>query len=272
MKKTILTLIVACGVVAAATAAPKPNLWPMWTQSDAASTVEVDHTPWDRFLSRYLVTGDPSGINLMDYASVTNADRQSLDTYIAALEQTEVRNLNRNEQRAFWINLYNALTVQVILDHYPVASIRDVDLSRGLFSSGPWKAKLVEIEGEPVSLDDIEHRILRPIWQDPRIHYAVNCASIGCPNLQPEAYTAANTEELLDRGAREYVNNPRAVSLADGTLTLAAIYDWFSEDFGGEAGVLRHIERYADAGLATAVRSYTGRIRYQYDWTLNETR
>ena len=138
-----------------------------------------------RFLAQHLRTGE-DGIARIGYGAVSDEDRKSLDAYIAALagHPGSRRALNRAEQQAYWINLYNALTVQVILDHYPVESIRDIDISPGLFADGPWGKKLVTIEGEAVSLDDIEHRILRPIWKDPRIHYAVNCASIGCPNLQ----------------------------------------------------------------------------------------
>ena len=104
---------------------------------------------------------------------------------------------SRDEQLAYWINLYNALTVKVILDHYPVKSILDIDISPGWFSIGPWGKKLVAVEGVEISLDDIEHRILRPIWRDPRIHYALNCAAVGCPNLLREAFTGATAEVLL---------------------------------------------------------------------------
>ena len=92
--------------------------------------------------------------------------------------------------------------MKVVLDHYPVDGIRDIDISPGLFAGGPWDKKLVEIEGDDVSLNDIEHRILRPIWRDPCIHYAVNCASIGCSNLRPTAFTAANAERCLRQPRR----------------------------------------------------------------------
>ena len=185
----------------AAQAAAKPDLWDFWLQNDPASQLRVDHSAWDRFLQAYLVRG-PRGINLLRYAQVSAADRAGLEAYIRQLEQAPVSRLDRAEQKAYWINLYNALTVRVILEHYPVKSIRDIDISPGLFSNGPWGKKLVRVEGRDVSLDDIEHRILRPIWQDPRVHYGVNCASMGCPNLQPSAYTRDTTESLLDEGAR----------------------------------------------------------------------
>ena len=111
---------------------------------------------------------------------------------------------------------------------------------------------------------------MRPIWQDPRIHYAVNCASMGCPNLQPEAFTSANADELLDRGAREYAGHPRGADLSGGRLTLSSIYEWFSEDFGGEAGAVEHIASFVRPAVARDLRAHTGRIRYGYDWSLND--
>lgn len=266
--KRMVSLSALLIVAAAAMAQPKSVLWDFWSPHDPGSSTSVDHAQWSAFLGVYLNV-QPGGVNLLDYAGVSSADRAALNAYLDRLAAVEVRSLNRDEQMAFWINLYNALTVKVVLDHYPVDSIRDIKLSRGLFSSGPWQAKLLVVEGQELSLDDIEHRILRPIWNDSRIHYAVNCASIGCPNLQPVAFTADNLEELLERGAREYVNHPRGVSLDGNRLTLSSIYSWFSEDFGGEPGALEHVASYLDSG-AEAVRAYRGRVRYDYDWSLNE--
>ena len=252
-------------------AAPKSDLWPRWQSHDPNATTVVDHSALDRFLGRYLVTDDPSGVNRLRYGEVTVQDRTGLESYIADLQSVAVSRLQRDEQKAYWINLYNAATVKVILDHYPVDSITNIDLSSGLFSRGPWEAKLLSIEGEEVSLNDVEHRILRPIWKDPRIHYAVNCASIGCPNLQRRAYTADNAEELLEKGAREYINHPRGAAFEGRKLVLSSIYDWFQEDFEGtEAGVLRHLRRYADSDLGGRLENFSGRIGYAYDWSLNE--
>ncbi len=205
----------------------------------------------------------------MAYAHVSDADRKRLDRYIDDLTALAISAYSRDEQRAYWINLYNALTVQVILDHYPVKSIRQI--KPNLFSVGPWRKKLITVEGEQLSLDDIEHRILRPIWRDPRLHYAVNCAAIGCPNLQTEAYTAANADTLLDRGARAYVNNPRGVAFRNGRLIVSSIYEWFQEDFGNsDEGVIGHLRRYAEPPLAARLNG-TKRIAGDgYDWALND--
>jgi hypothetical protein len=154
---------------------------------------------------------------------------------------------------------------------YPVASIRDIDISPDWFSNGPWNAKLRAIEGEAVSLNDIEHRILRPIWRDPRIHYGVNCASIGCPNLRAQAFTAANAEALLASGARDYVNHPRGARIEDGRLIVSSAYVWFAEDFGGDdAGVIAHLRRYARPELRAALAEVDEIGDFVYDWRLND--
>ncbi len=116
-----------------------------------------------------------------------------------------------------------------------------------------------------------EHGVLRPIWRDPRIHYALNCASIGCPNLAGRAYTRDHLERLLEEGARDYVNHPRGAVWQDSELRASSIYDWYQEDFGGtEAGVGGHLLRHARPELADRLRGYAGPIDYAYDWSLNE--
>jgi hypothetical protein len=253
-------------------AAPKAVLWERWQANDPRSTATVNHEEWSRFLGLYLATGGPEDVSTVAYAKVTAGDKSRLDAYIASLEAARVSALDPAEQFAYWINLYNAGTVQLILNKYPVKSIRDIKLG-GLFSSGPWDAKLFTVEGEALSLNDIEHRILRPIWKDPRIHYAVNCASFSCPNLQATAFTAGNLEALLEQSARSYINSTRGVAFSSGRLTLSSIYDWYGYDFGrNEAEVVAHLRQYAKPELAGQLAAYKGRINYAYDWSLNEPR
>lgn len=251
-------------------AAPKAERWPFWDVSQPAGTTRIDHSAWDRFLATYVVTTHPGGINRVRYAEVTPMDRKALKEYLGRLQSVAVRQLNRTEQKAYWINLYNALTIDVMLNHFPVASIMDVKISPGLFSRGPWGAKLVTVEGQQLSLDDIEHRILRPIFSDPRVHYAVNCASLGCPNLIPKAFTADNTERLLEEAARAYVNHPRGVTIRDGKTVVSSIYVWFQDDFGGDdKGVLAHLRRYAQGALKTQLDHMGAISDHAYDWSLN---
>ncbi len=168
--------------------APQSDLWPKWQKHEPASSQKIDHSAWDTWLKKYLVAPHPSGIHRVRYGSVAPEDRKALKSYLEKLQSLQISQYNRAEQKAYWINLYNALTVEIVLSRYPVESIRDISISPGLFSRGPWDAKLLTVEGEKLSLNDVEHRILRPIWQDARVHYGVNCASLGCPNLQPAGF------------------------------------------------------------------------------------
>jgi hypothetical protein len=257
-------------VPAAAHAAPKAELWAHWQKHDPASRQKIDHGAWDKFLNQFVVAPHPSGINRVRYQTVTAVDLKGVKSYLQSMQALTISTYNRYEQKAFWINVYNALTVDLILSRYSIASIRDINISPGLFERGPWGAKLLTIEGEKLSLDDIEHRILRPIWKDNRVHYAVNYATLGCPNLQPEAYTAENTDALLERGAREFINHPRGVSIQKGRLQVSSIYVWFQEDFGGDpADLMEHWQEYADPPLADALQKYNGGLAHDYDWRLN---
>lgn len=265
-------LVFALLLGSVAEAAPKAELWPRWEAHDPNATAAIDHGAWAAFLDRYLVVVDGAA-NRVAYSAVTEADRRALAGYIAALETVPISSFARAEQMAYWINLYNALTVAVVLDHYPVASIRDINISPGLFTRGPWGRKLARVEGEELSLDDIEHRVLRPIWRDPRIHYVVNCASIGCPDLRPEPYRSHGLELQLEAAAEDYVNDPRGALIEDGELVASSLYRWYQEDFGGsEAGVLEHLRRYAAPDLARALDGFSRIDDYRYDWRLNEVR
>ncbi len=268
-----LLTIITClfGSVENGFSAPKAELWDTWLAHDPESVTSVDHTMWDNLLKKYIVIDPQNGINLLQYGQVGAEDKNALNLYLKKLQSIPVSKLNRLEQKAYWINLYNALTVKVILDHYPVKSIRNIDISPGFLSDGPWDKKLVSIENEHISLNDIEHRILRPIWQDNRVHYAVNCASLGCPNLQPLAYTSTNIEALLIKGAKEYINHPRGAKIQGNKLTLSSIYNWFQEDFGrSKADLIQHLLQYSNNDLAAGLENFSGKIKYKYDWTLNE--
>ena len=248
--------------------APKVEPWAQWEASDPDSKIRVKPLAWARFLAKYVELA-PDGINRVAYHKVTETDRGKLESYLAALGKRSVPALARDEQLAYWINLYNALTVKVILDHYPVASIRDIDISPGLFADGPWGAKLASVGGLELSLNDIEHRILRPIWKDPRVHYAINCASIGCPNLQTFVFEGDKIDEMLDETAVEYINHPRGARVEEGALIASSIFVWFADDFGGDAGVLRHLRSYADPALKEAIAGITAIDDDEYDWSLN---
>lgn len=253
-----------------AMAAPEKKLIPYWQKQDATSQAKIDHSQWQAFLDRYLVSDDPSGINLLRYKKAKQDQaEESLTQYINRLQSTKITQYNRAQQKAFWINLYNSATVRLILKNYPVDSITDIKF--GFFSFGPWDETLLTVEGQKLSLNDIEHGILRPIWNDPRIHYAVNCASMGCPNLAAKAYTAENSESLLEQGAKDYINHPRGFKWDGDDLVLSKIYKWYGVDFGGnEKAILNYLKPYLSQGDQQRLVQFKGDIDYDYDWALNQ--
>lgn len=238
-----------------------------FARNDPASRVAVDHSAWAGVLSRRLQIGE-DGINRFDYAHTGPSDRAAIGAYIDALQRISPATLNAAEQHAYWINLYNAATVKIVLDHYPVASIRDI--SAGLFSFGPWDLPLVIVDGHKLTLNNIEHDILRADWREPRVHYALNCASLGCPNLQPVPYMGEKLDAELDAAARAFVNHPRGVALRDDRLVLSRIYQWYARDFGGtDAAIIQHLRKFARPELASRLSAVSQADSYQYDWQLN---
>jgi len=251
-------------------AAPAAKAITFWMDSDEASSKTISHDAWQSLLDKYLVS-DASGLNRFKYSAVPDTDREALKHYIKTLEAIDPRRYNRNEQMAYWINLYNALTVDVVLDAYPVKSI--LKIGGSLFSPGPWNKEYLNITGQKLSLNDIEHGILRPIWKDSRIHYAVNCASYSCPNLSATAFTAENVDDQLTETAKAYVNNPRGIAVKGEDLLLSKIFDWYQIDFGtNEKELLKELAKHAEPALAKRLAEHDGDIDYGYNWDLNEAK
>ncbi|MEM9257914.1 MAG: DUF547 domain-containing protein, partial [Pseudomonadota bacterium] len=203
--------------------------------SKVGAEPEPDHQVWDRFLKTYLVV-DSQGVGRVAYADVTPGDKSDLESYIASLSDMDATQWSRDAQLAYWSNLYNATTVLVILDHYPVDSIRSI--KDGVFDLGPWEEKRLLVDGRSLSLHDIEHGIVRPLWSDtPEVHYLLNCAAVGCPTLVDYAYTADNIRTAQDTNARSFINSSRGVNVTDGgRLELSKIYLWYLNDYGGSLG------------------------------------
>jgi hypothetical protein len=228
----------------------------------------ADHRAFDALLTRR-ARGSRDGVVRVDYAgwAASTPDRAALRAYIGSLARLIPLTLTRPEQFAFWANLYNAVTLDVVLEAWPVASIRDI---RSGLRPGPWRRKLVRVGGVELSLDDIEHTILRRGWTEPRVHYAVNCASIGCPNLPLRALRGTTLGPVLDAAARAYVNHPRGVRLDGDQLVVSSIYKWYAADFGGsDARVIAHLARFADEPLKSRLEGTTRIARDAYDWSIN---
>jgi len=266
----LVLAVLAAMPVQLATAAPAD----LFAKSAQGAGETIDHAAWDGLLKSYVKPGS-DGIHRVDYAAFKSAGHKDLKSYIARLEAADPARLGRPEQFALLANLYNAKTIDIVLDHYPVKSIKDISLGGSItavFTGGPWKSKVTRLAGVELSLDDIEHGILRPLFKDPRVHYAVNCASIGCPNLATEAFTGVKLDQQLDAGARAYINHPRGVSYKGGSLTASSIFDWFKSDFGEtDAAVIAHFRKYAAPELNGNLAKANSIADYVYDWSLNDT-
>jgi hypothetical protein len=241
-----------------------------WRRHDPNSTIRVDHGRWGDLLRDGLQMA-PDGIARFAYRAVGREQRLQLDGYLRRMAATGVERLRRAEQAAFWINLYNAALVRLVLMHPPVSSVREIASGApGLLGPGPWTARLVEVDGDWLSLDDILNGILRPLWGDPRILYAVNMAALGSPDLR--AFEAADLDKSLDQAAMTFIEHPRAVSIAaDGQLRVSSLFRWFAADFGGtDRGIIRHLMGYAAPDLAMQLQGH-GRIASDaFDWQLND--
>ena len=251
-------------------AAPKSELWPYWSAYQSQSSIKVDHQIWQALLSSYVLLSD-DGIHRVAYSEFDETAKAKLREYLDAMSRIAPTQLNRDEQLAYWINLYNAQTIQVVLDHPRKKSI----LSMGpFFSRGPWDEPYLTIENKPVTLNDIEHRILRPIWQDHRLHYVLNCASIGCPNLSQTAYRATSIAQQMADAQIAFLQHPRAISFTDrGELQLTSLFDWYLADFAPDVyGLLAYLgvqRPDLEADLAAMASNADAKINYVYDWDLN---
>ncbi len=271
LQRNLALSLLATAILVTSCAPPKPERISEWDVSDESNLEPLDHGSWQDILDTY-VDPDPRGVNVLDYAALaaSSDDTAKLAGYVRYLEGTDPREYRRAEQMAYWINFYNARTVKMVLDSYPVDTIREIHQGDAPMT-GPWKDVCANIAGRDLTLDQIEHDILRPIWRDKRIHYAVNCAAYSCPQLMDTAFTAANTESLLEAGARAYVNSSRGVDVVDDEfVVLSSIYKWYPEDFGDtEESVIDHLTQYAEGDLAAILKGFEGTIDYDYDWKLN---
>lgn len=239
-----------------------------------------DHGAWDALLKEHVSDG------LVDYAALAR-DRPRLDAYLRDLAETDPDALSRDEQLAFWANAYNARMVALVLDHFPIQGSDPAHPANSVLQvPGIFKRFQARVGGRELSLDQIEHDILRPRFGEPRVHAAIVCASASCPELRAGAFTAARLEEQLDEQFRRFVTDPRRnrFDLARGTAGLSRIFEWFGEDFaateappalrrsaGKHAGVLAFVAPYLPAAERDALLS--GRLRVDflpYDWALND--
>jgi len=205
---------------------------------------------------------------VVDYAGLKDQE-PLVDAVLNDMAAVDTAGLSRQDRIAFYINAYNAWTIKLILEHWPgIRSIKEA----GSFFRSPWKRDFVRLDGKTMSLDDIEHGILRRQYSDPRLHFALNCASMSCPPLASVPYDGKDLEAQLNERTKAFINDPTQTFVADGRLHVSKIFDWYGEDFGGEAGAWTFIRRFATPRLATAMDALAdhGLVYNEYDWSLND--
>lgn len=225
-----------------------------WQNKNCAAEIKVqlDHSDWDKLLKKHV---DNDGN--VDYRGFTK-DITVLQTYLDYLSKNRPSDeAPKPEKLAYYINLYNAATVKLILDNFPTKSIKDI--------KNPWGKNIVKIGNEDISLGDLEHKILRKM-DEPRIHFAINCASYSCPKLLNKAFNAVNLEKLLEQTAIDFINDPKRNVFTMQKASLSEIFNWYKKDFTEKGSLIDYINKYATKKLTSNTK-----INYlNYNWALNE--
>ena len=232
----------------------------------------VDHSAFDRVLTQYV---DAQGF--VDYAALTEDADSVLTPYLQRLASTDPANLDRDARLAFWINAYNAYTLKLITDHYPVESINDIKPGLGPSVpkvNSPFQLDVGAVADTVRSLDDIEHGIIRERFDEPRIHFALVCAAVSCPRLRREAFVGARLDAQLDDQAQTFLRTTEKnrIPAGDDTIALSRIFKWFDEDFGGsKSSTQRFLAPYFDGTVHERLANAAYEVDFlSYDWSLND--
>ena len=248
LKLSIVLILLLAISISSHTPSPKYN-----EDSTLDIVLSLDHSNWDKLLKKHV--DDAGNVDYKGFAKDISALGQYLD-YLAENHPSD--HTPKPDKLAYYINLYNAATVKLVLDNYPTKSIKDI--------RNPWGKDIVKMGGEKISLGDLEHKILRKM-DEPRIHFAINCASYSCPKLLNMAFTAANLEKLLEQTAIDFINDPKRNVLSKEKASLSEIFNWYKKDFTENGSLVDYINKYATQKLTANTK-----ISYlNYNWGLNET-
>ncbi len=211
-----------------------------------------NHDKWDRLLRKYV-----SAAGKVNYKGI-KTDKATLESYLKELEENPIQdNWSKAKKMAYWINAYNAFTVKMIVDNYPVSSITK------LHGGKPWDYKWIKLNGQTYNLNNIENDILRPVYKDSRIHFAVNCAAQSCPPLLNQAWTESNLNQLMDKQAIAFINNPKFNTIKKSEVEISKIFEWYAVDFGI---IIDYLNKYSNTKI-----DRNAKVKYkEYDWNLNE--
>ena len=212
---------------------------------------------WNTLLQKHVKDG------WVDYNGF-KSDEKKLDVYLDYLSKTNPSSWSVNKEKAFWMNAYNAYTIKVILDYYPLKSIMDIKKN----GKGAWDIPFAKVGGKAYTLNAIEHEILRPKFKDARVHAGINCASYSCPPILNEAFTASNVDVLLNKAFIGFVNDPKRNKIQKNSIQLSKLFEWFKDDFtqSGNVNLIDFLNKYSKIKI-----SKTAKITYlDYNWSLNK--
>lgn len=265
-KQSLYSIVISASLFAPNIAGGEETAGTPIPSANQQSIDAIDHGSWDAMLKKYV---DANGrVNYKGWHQ-SKADRNALQAYLNRLSTANPSlHATKDAKLAFWINAYNALTVEGILRVYPTTSIRNHTAK--VWGYNIWKNLLLHVGSEKVSLEHIEHEILRKM-DEPRIHFAIVCASIGCPRLLNEAYTADKVQEQLANNATDFFSRTQNLQVENGNLKVSQILDWFGSDFGkNQQQQMRAIYPYLPRNAKAAVDKGGFRVYYlSYDWDLN---
>lgn len=227
----------------------------LFGNSISANAQSLDHSMWSKLLKANVSVGGN-----VDYKGF-KADANQLQSYLSYLEANAPKtSWSENEQLAYWINLYNAATIHLVAENYPVASIREIN------DGSPWDKQFIHVGNELLSLNEVEHEILRKKFKEPRIHFAINCASESCPRLLNDAYVGHILDQQLNAAARAFINDSSKNKITAKKAELSLLFSWFQEDFTTTGTVISFVNRFSEIKVGSAAQ-----VDYlPYSWQLNE--
>ncbi len=213
------------------------------------------HFEWNRMLKSYV--DEEGGVNYKGWKK----EQEALRGYLKAMGQMETEGFTENDVLAYYINIYNAATVDLILTHYPLESIKDIEID----GNSAWEHPFILLNEKAITLNHLENEIIRKQFNDPKIHFALVCAAKSCPKLHNRAFTGENLNEVLTTLTTEFINNAEANTIQEDLLVVSRIFEWYSEDFGGKEGVIPFVRKHTNKKIGK-----NPTLRFQdYDWSLN---
>lgn len=259
--RQLIALVLLLATATSVAAQPASSITEHWRAHNADSRATIDHSAFTAFLQKYVVERDDAP-NLVRYGAVTAADRQALQAYIRALTAVPLSRYNRSEQLAYWLNLYNAALLNLVLQHYPIASVRDINQ--------PWDTPVVKIDGVALTLAQIRTDILWPIWREPMACYGLSWAALGGPELRASAYRGSAVYAQLRAAAKAFVRSPQGFAIKNDRLYLSRFFTFNKNAFGrSSAALISQLREHVPPASSARLDIFDRIAGFRFNWQLN---